>query len=137
MMEQGRPDALAWETTVRIGELLGVALPAEESPTPWPAVAGAGRYCPTYDCPANLPYTVGGELFLMPRPHPAGGAHCRYCGELLEAHCPNPACHLPVPVTPGGCCTGCGTPWIAAPAADMADPVAWAAAQRGVVQALG
>ena len=136
MMEQGRMDAIARETMVRIGELLGVELPAEDQPVSRPAAAGAGRYCPTYDCPSNLPYIVGGELFLMPRPHPGAGAHCRYCGELLESRCPNAECARPLSAEPGGCCSGCGTSWITVPSDEMADPAQWAAAQRARIREL-
>ena len=129
MFENGRTAALADEKVAAICELLGVTPPAPESAPPRPAVAlSASAFCPTYDCPSNLPYLVGGEMLLLPQTQGARSAdqpHCRYCGEHLESNCPD----CGAPIKEGACCQSCGTAYITSP--EMADNVAdWVMAQQ-------
>ena len=96
MMEKGKPDALSRETLEKIAAELGVALPDADAAAaaPAPIPSAAVKICPNPDCPSNLPYRVGDEVFRMPRPHRTPGMRCPYCGEVLTATCAG--CGAPV-----------------------------------------
>lgn len=115
MFENGKTAALADDKVVKICELLEIAPPVAKA---IPAAAAIGvattTFCPTYDCPSNLPYLVVGELLLLPEPRRtllAAHPHCHYCGEHLESGCPE----CGSPASAGACCASCGSAYIQAP----------------------
>jgi transcriptional regulator with XRE-family HTH domain len=136
MLESGRMEAVARPTLEKIAKLLDVPLDAgaaAEAPSPPPAPARGRGYCPNGDCPANVPFAVGGELIFWPRRQPAdGGRHCVWCGEVLESACRQ----CGAPVTEGACCPACGAPRIPPPAGVDGDPESWAEARRRQLAAL-
>ena len=112
MMENGRADALSRETLAKIAAELHVELPEEgDAPSaatgPSGAMAAGGGVviCPNPDCPTNLPYRVGAEVFLLPRAHRGGGTHCPQCGEVLARACPE--CGAPLHAG-AAFCASCG-----------------------------
>ena len=110
MMEKGRPDALSRETLEKIAAELGVALPeASSGAAPGPVAVEGVKICPNPDCPSNYPYRVGGEVFLMPRPHRTPGTRCPHCGEVLTSVCPS--CGAPVRAGEAFCSL-CGAPHV-------------------------
>jgi transcriptional regulator with XRE-family HTH domain len=130
MMETGRMDALARPTLAKVAELLGVPLDPKsgaEGPTA-AADAPAGRaFCPSCDCPSNVPLAVNGEVILWPRSQPGGGGrHCAFCGEVLAQTCRG----CGAPAVAGACCTHCGTPLVPPPALGNRDPETWADQRR-------
>ena len=93
-----------------------------------PPAAAAGKpealfYCPDCECPASVPYLVGGRLVFLPKLR-QNGKFCAYCGEVLETRCPGCGGAL----NEGAFCTMCGAEYIAplelAPGADPADYIA-------------
>ena len=127
MMERGRMSVLANATLARIGEVLGVELPEQESvscPTRV-TVSAVTTYCPTFDCPSNLPYVVGGVLMFLPTSN-GGASHCAYCGELVEARCPQ----CGAAAEAGACCRGCGTAYVTSEGLDLPHQERWADEQR-------
>ncbi len=137
MMEQGRESALAQKHITAIAKILEVDMGSLSIEDHASHTQQGQRYCPTFDCPSNTVYAVNGTLYAMPRESAHNGSsdskHCSYCGELLEAQCPE--CRASA--TPGACCTQCGTAYIATPDAlpDGADT--WAQSQRKRLQELG
>jgi transcriptional regulator with XRE-family HTH domain len=115
MFENGKTVALADDKVAAICELLEVPLPvAPAAPTRPATTVAATTFCPTYDCPSNLPYMVGGELRLLPEARSARleiQPHCRYCGEHLESQCPD----CGSPASGGACCLSCGSAYVHAP----------------------
>ena len=128
MMESGRREAISRESLEKLAGILNVKLP-DDMGDQAPAVA-AGRdalsFCPNYDCPSNVPYLVGGEVYFMPRGNVGHGRHCVLCGELLATACPE--CSAPVSVA-GGCCGDCGAPIVPFPSGLTADTRTWARAR--------
>lgn len=132
MLERGRMGVIARPTLEKIAEILGVTVSEEaalQPKRPAPTSARAACYCPTFDCPSNLPYVVSGELFFLPVVR-GQSKHCLYCGELLESRCP--ACGTAA--GPGACCMGCGSAYVSAEGLDLADPATWADRQRERIQ---
>jgi len=132
MFEAGRTDALARDKVRRIAELLGVELGSEARGK---GTAGQARlklkFCPTDDCPSNVPYAVRGEVCIQPRMDevPEGEARrCRLCGEILLELCPNEECKADV--VEGGFCPKCGCAYVMATRDREEDPVRWADTQR-------
>ena len=117
MFEAGMTTKLSDETVKKIADILGVSL--EEKPevpqvalqsqmSPSMAVHG---YCPSCECPSNVPYVVGGHILYRPMRHvssPTGGKHCTQCGELLETRCPT----CGAPLNDGACCASCGSAYV-------------------------
>jgi len=126
MMESGRSTALGRETLARIAAELGVEVP-EPGAAPATADAAPGvPFCPEPGCPSNVPYVVGGEMLLWPRPQPlAGGTHCAFCGEILVRACGR----CQAPAAAGACCRLCGAAFVPPPAAMEADAETWASAR--------
>lgn len=129
MMENGKADAIAHETIVKIAEILHVEI--DETPEAAlpavPVLAPGHAVCPNGDCPSNVPFVVNGSVAFWPKKQPSATAkYCAYCGEVLEHACSN----CGAPIGEGAFCQKCGTPHVMPPAADIADPVAWAAARR-------
>ena len=123
MMEAGRPEALSRESLEKLAKILNVTLPEAPTAKPPAPVPDAGpAVCPGFNCPTNLPYAVGGEVFFMPLGTAGGGRHCVLCGELLVRRCPS--CDAPLS-TPGGCCTTCGAAIVTMPEGYADDPQAW------------
>ena len=131
MMERGRVDALAQGTLENIAEMLGVDLPDQAKPSVLQdlTVISAGAYCPTFDCPSNLPYMVGGEIFFAPSSS-GGSKHCSYCGELVESRCPG----CGAVVESGACCLVCGTAYVSSEGLGLPDPQRWADEQRARIR---
>ncbi len=130
MFEGGRTHVLAEEKLRAVCELLD--LPWEQSsgePATPPALHETSRvYCPQAECPSNIPYLVAGDLRFLPAQQliTASEPFCRYCGEVLEHHCPE--CGRPV--APGACCSGCGCAYVVGGPTDTGDLPAWVASQR-------
>lgn len=142
MLERGHESALAWPKVEAILKHLGIDIPKVTENASMPVTHSSTerprlRYCPIYDCPSNIPFTVQQVLLIKPNPsvQPAtGDKHCTYCGELLEQQCPE----CGSAVNNGACCAQCGTPYISIPPQNAADnPTAWADAQRTRLNALG
>ena len=125
MMENGKADALARETIVKIAEILKVEIDGEGESAPAASTLGFA-VCPNGDCPSNVPFAVNGTVAFWPKRQPAGAKFCAYCGEVLEHACPN----CGAPIGEGAFCPNCGAPHVMPPAGDIADPAAWAAARR-------
>lgn len=119
MFEAGMPTKLSDETVRKIADILGVSL--EDNPeapqvalTPHSQLSFATAvhgYCPSCECPSNVPYVVGGHLFYRPLRRvssPTGGTHCTQCGELLETRCPT----CGAPLNDGACCASCGSAYV-------------------------
>lgn len=134
MMEAGRPEALARESLEKLAKILDVALPEAPAAKPRVPVSDAGpAACPGFNCPSNLPYAVGGEVFFMPLGTAGGGRHCALCGELLARRCPS--CDAPLS-TPGGCCAACGAAIVTMPEGYADDPQAWIERRTSAIAAL-
>lgn len=131
MFERGRSDALSEAKVKAFAELVGVTLDAAAlGRTPSRDVGrGVLKYCPHPDCPANVPFVVGGGLVVRPNlVRAAAGTNtaCRYCGEWLEESCA--ACGVGVADQP--VCMACGAPYVDGTKLAGDDPAAWAQAQR-------
>lgn len=131
MMERGQTSAVARPTLEKIATLLGVELPPEDlgktsAPSVGmfvpPPVALAVKICPNADCPSNLPYRVGEEVFYLPKSHAVTGNRCPYCGEVLVASCPK--CGAPLHAGEAFC-TECGTPLVPSPQDAASQTEAW------------
>lgn len=123
MMEAGRREAMAYDSLVKLAGILKVELPAM-TPLPVPVLSsGAGvAVCANFNCPSNMPYSVGEDVYFMPLGSAGTGHHCILCGELLSRICPN--CGSPI-VSPGGCCGACGNVIIEMPTGYTDDISAW------------
>lgn len=123
MMEAGRREALAHDSLVKLAGILKVELP-EASPLQAPLLSsGTGvPVCANFNCPSNMPYQVGEDVYFMPLGNAGAGHHCIFCGELLSRSCAN--CSAPI-VSPGGCCGACGTAIIEMPSGYVDDIPAW------------
>lgn len=140
MFERGHANALARPTIDALLKLLEIELPAADShtassPAALPSSTTAHRYCPVFDCPSNVPFTVQGALLIKPQTQPAANArHCAFCGELLENACPE----CGAAVSGGACCAQCGSPYISTPPHLTGDnPAAWADSHRSRLRELG
>jgi len=142
MFESGHANALARPKIDALLKLLEIERPAaDEASGESPAVSvplpdkETGRYCPVFDCPSNIPFTVRDTLLIKPQIPPAANArHCAFCGELLESACPE----CDAPVNSGACCTQCGTAYISHPPPLAGEhPAAWAETQRTRLRELG
>ena len=136
MMESGRREAISKESLEKLAGILGVKLPdnAQDSPPVSPVSAvGALIFCPNCNCPSNIPYLVGGEVFFMPRGNVGHGRHCVLCGELLSTTCPE--CSAPISVA-GGCCGSCGAAIVNFPTGMAADTRAWVRARVAEIASL-
>ncbi len=124
MMEAGRQEVLSKESLVKLAKIVGVELPE--------SVAGGGdlgtsvgngiAVCTNFNCPSNMPYMVGDEVYFMPQGTSGGGRHCILCGELLTRKCPH--CGSEIPMA-GGCCGSCGAAIVELPSGYTADERAW------------
>jgi len=129
MLESGQAEKVSKETVEKIAKLLDVPLEASSASASaaQPPLSGASGYCPSAACPSNVPYTVQGELFFWPRLQPlSAGARCVFCGELLEARCPQ----CGAPVTDGACCPQCGAARVTNTVGTDSVPDAWAERRR-------
>ncbi len=142
MFESGHANALARPKIDALLKLLEIEVPADAgdaSAGPATLTQTAANichlYCPVFDCPSNVPFTVQGTLLIKPQPLPAANArHCAFCGELLENACPE----CGAPATGGACCTQCGSPYITFPPhLTGADANAWADTQRSRLREIG
>ena len=116
MFEAGRSSALADRTLERIGKILDVDI-SEFPPntTASDLAKGVLKYCPIDECPSNIPYTVGGQLYFVPgmvQSREAEHTRCVLCGELMQAQCPNSDCNAAA--VAGACCPQCGTAYVTA-----------------------
>ena len=79
MMEAGRPEALSRESLEKLAKVLNVTLPEAVDAKPLSPTSGAGpAVCPGFNCPSNLPYAVGGEVFFMPLGTAGSGRGAEY-----------------------------------------------------------
>ena len=134
--EAGVRGKVSRETIIKFAELLGLGKPDESAAT---AVARSGAVfaalarCPDFSCPSNLPYFAGDRLLFLPLGTAGAGTHCAICGEVLVRACPH--CGESI-LAHGGCCGSCGLPLVEIPEGAVADPRAWAEAQRATAVAL-
>ena len=135
MMEAGRAEAISKESLVKLAGILKVELPAS-APEPSSAlVSGAGvSVCANFNCPSNMPYLVGEDVYFMPLGTVGVGHHCVFCGELLARKCPH--CGAPV-VTPGGCCASCGAVLVEMPSGYVENVTAWVDGRMAAISAIG
>lgn len=134
MMEAGRAEALSKESLVKLAGILKVELP-ESAPEPsGAAVSGVGvSVCSNFNCPSNMPYLVGSDVYFMPLGNVGGGHHCIFCGELLTRKCPH--CGTAV-VTPGGCCASCGAVLVEMPSGYVDNVSAWVEGRLAAISAI-
>ncbi len=136
MMEQGGTNILARETINRIAEILQVDISAyAEEDSAQSAVRIVLKYCPVYDCPSNMPYTVGGRVFFLPEMEKCQTnkiQHCQMCGEILEEKCPE----CGAKVRDGACCELCGASFVSMPDGLTDSPVEWAEEQSARIRLL-
>ncbi|HAS82175.1 MAG TPA: hypothetical protein DCS43_05745 [Verrucomicrobia bacterium] len=117
MFERGHANALAQPKIEAALEFLGIPATAIIVPLPTGELEKGSptrRYCPVFDCPSNIPFSVQGALLVQPNPlaQPThAGRYCAHCGELLESQCPECA----APLNPGACCVCCGTAYVNIP----------------------
>ncbi len=117
MFERGYANALAQPKIEAALEFLGIPASANIAPLPTAEPDKASqtrRYCPVFDCPSNIPFSVQGALLVQPNPlaQPTqAGRYCAHCGELLESQCPDCA----APLNAGACCVNCGTAYVNIP----------------------
>jgi transcriptional regulator with XRE-family HTH domain len=134
MFEAGRTNVLAAETIAQIAKILDIDIKSMPAAGAGATVAEARltlKYCPIDECPSNVPYVVHGTVHLMPKVVTAAEdekTRCRYCGEILECHCPNAECAARVEA--GAFCPWCGAEYVPQSPLGGTDPVAWADAQR-------
>lgn len=135
MMEGGRMAALARPTLEKIAGILGIDLPPEAGvqATSGPVPIGGTSLCPNPECPSNLPYYVGEEVFFLPRGGTGSGRHCPLCGEVLATDCPSCGAR----VRPfAACCTDCGKPLVIPPPEPVPDLRTWVSARQRQAQLL-
>lgn len=134
MMEVGRREAMAYDSLVKLAGILKVELP-ENTPLQAPILSsGTGvPVCANFNCPSNMPYQVGEDVYFMPLGNAGGGRHCIFCGELLSRDCAN--CGAPI-VAPGGCCGACGTAIVEMPSGYADDVPAWIQARLNTITTL-
>lgn len=140
MFERGHENALAHSKVEAVAKLLGIdALTLPDNVTALPVNASSPplRYCPVFDCPSNIPFTVQNKLLISPNPNLSSNSekHCIFCGELLELACPE----CGETINSGACCALCGTPYISVPPdeSNTAPIVAWVEAQQQRLRTLG
>lgn len=137
MFEGGQPTKLSDETVIKLSEVLGVPLIAEETREAncLRAVEQGGQdlvisgFCPNCHCPSNVPYVIDGRLFYRPSrkvASPTGGVRCTQCGEVLEMKCPRCGARL----NEGACCAVCGASYVTPIVPEGADVVAYAQSRR-------
>lgn len=141
MFEGGETTKLSDETVQKMADFLGIKLEEEQKKADAPSEDGAvGRsapdvvvvahgYCPNCQCPSNIPYVVGGQLFYRPTraiASPTGGKYCAECGELLEMRCP--VCGAPL--NDGACCAVCGSAYVTPVLPEGVDVAAYARVRR-------
>ncbi len=131
MMEAGRREAISHESLVKLAGILKVELPdsAPVQSTPVSSVSGFS-VCSNFNCPSNMPYPVGEEVYFMPLGTSGSGHHCVLCGELLSRTCPN--CGAVI-TTPGGCCGCCGSAIVEMPTGYTEDIPGWIQSRVGVI----
>ncbi len=134
MMEAGRREAMAHDSLVKVASILKVELP-EAIPLLVPVLSsGAGvAVCANFNCPSNMPYAVGDDVYFMPLGTAGAGRHCILCGELLARTCSN--CEASI-VSPGGCCGACGAAIIDMPSGYADDIPAWIQARLNGIATL-
>jgi len=135
MFESGRPDALSKETLALIGEVLGLEMESVAIATGARRGVKTWKYCPIGECPSNVPYTVRGRLCFKPtmvRADAGEVTRCRFCGEILEAACPNPECG--VEVSDAAFCPQCGTAYVPTIEVDVDGVEEWAEKQRSKIK---
>ena len=98
--EGGDSAALSAAKIQKAAELLEVA----------PALLDAARkekapltFCGGFDCPTQEPTLWSGRILFKPLYLASTRSHCRFCGDLMQAHCP---CGAPVEL--GLNCPDCG-----------------------------
>lgn len=136
MFERGRRGVLSREKVELAATELGVDLAGLTEGGAFPGVGHPSilKYCPVAECPSNVPYEVGGELYFRPamvEASPAEKTRCGFCGEILEDRCPSEACGALL--REGACCWRCGERLVAVDDADPA-PVGWAECQRQAIR---
>jgi hypothetical protein len=138
MFEGGRRDALAADKVSALALEIGID---PETLAAFTEISARGasvpKFCPTPDCPRNVPYVAGGCLCIHASvaPGPAGKrSYCALCGELLDDRCPNVECGAPV--CPGAFCPSCGTPYVTPNLPPGADPESYAAERRRLLSEL-
>lgn len=134
MMEAGRREAISHESLVKLAGILQVELPDSAPMQSILLSSGSGiSICSNFNCPSNMPYPVGEEVYFMPLGNVGSGHHCVLCGELLSRVCPN--CGGGIAAF-GGCCGSCGSAIVEMPAGYADDIPAWIQARLAVIARL-
>ena len=134
MMEAGRQEAISSESLVKLASILKVKLPESSLAVPSVQASVSGvSVCSNFNCPSNMPYRVGDDVFFMPLGNAGNGHHCVFCGEILTRKCPH--CGAPI-VTPGGCCAACGTVLVEMPAGYSENIRNWVEDRLGIIASL-
>lgn len=132
MMEAGRREAMAHETLVKVAAVLKVDLPELSESVPC-VLLHAVSVCGNFNCPSNLPYIVGDDVYFFPLGNVGHGRHCIFCGELLMSVCAH--CSAPI-VNHGGCCQACGKLFVELPEEYVEDVPGWVAARVEAIESL-
>ena len=127
MYEAGKRDALSRDSIVKIAAILKVELPTEPAIEIIPQIIPQRAlppkpFCPSFDCPTNIAYTVGASVFLLPSGTAGNGKRCLLCGEALSTLCPKCGTELH---HRGACCPECGTALIEFPDDFTASVAEW------------
>jgi len=137
MFEKGRTSALAKKTVDAIAEVLDLDISKHALVNEVAAASTlVAKYCPVDDCPTNTPYVVSGALHfavsLTKAPNDQK-TRCSFCGELLQACCPNTECKSSV--CEGSCCPECGADYVAnCQGLEGSEAVRWADDQRAHIR---
>jgi transcriptional regulator with XRE-family HTH domain len=135
MFESGRMDVLSRDKVAAIAAVLDVDL--DEIFSVDLAMNGPVsvlKYCPSDECPSNIPYVVRAQLCFQPKMVLAPTAQqtrCAGCGDVLEDCCPDESCCAPV--EEGSFCMCCGSAYVTS---TRTRTPAWADQQRTRIAAM-
>ncbi len=145
MFEAGDGTKLSDEMVKKLASRFGISLESSPTETRVRIESEGGMegvahlplgFCPSCQCPSNVPYVVDGRLFLRPSNQIAapvnGSKRCAVCGEVLERRCP--ACGAMI--NEGACCAVCGMPYVTPTLPPGTDLEGWARSQREKIEFL-
>ena len=88
------------------------------------------KFCPSSDCPGNLPFATD-EIVFRPTLVWTLERHCRLCGEVLLATCPDRSCRAEIDADADAFCGSCGVALVPPdPTLTVARPDRWASEER-------